>query len=112
MSERHLTKAEKYEAFRNYMFNELGITKEDIRAMIRDAVKEQVKLLINQTFGEFELKQMAKGEMVKRVDLLMGPRQYDSSGKMFEKIAAEVGKKFFEQGMKNMIQEDTENENW
>ena len=34
---------DKWVMFRNYMHNELGITKEDIRQWITDAVNEQVK---------------------------------------------------------------------
>ncbi len=37
------TKDDKWVMFRNYMHNELGITKEDIRMWINEAVKEEAK---------------------------------------------------------------------
>lgn len=49
-----MTQGEKYEMFRNFMFNELGVTKADIRTWIREAVKEQCDALIQQTFDKFD----------------------------------------------------------
>ena len=34
--------------FKNYMHNELGITKEDIREWIDDAVRDESRLLVEQ----------------------------------------------------------------
>lgn len=39
--------------FKNFMFNELGISKEDIRDWIKEAVHEEAQKLINNAF-EFE----------------------------------------------------------
>lgn len=47
---------EKWEMFKNYMHNELGITKDDIRAWIKEAAEEQAKRLVNQEFGKFNIK--------------------------------------------------------
>lgn len=44
----------KYAMFRNYMFNELQISKEDIRQWIKEAVAEQVTTLIRNTYGKFD----------------------------------------------------------
>ncbi|MCC7112136.1 MAG: hypothetical protein IT382_22775 [Deltaproteobacteria bacterium] len=38
----------KYRDFRNYMVNELGVTKEDIRQWTVDAIAEQVKGIVGQ----------------------------------------------------------------
>lgn len=46
---------EKWEMFKNYMHNELGITKDDIRAWIKEAAKEQAERLVNQEFGKFNI---------------------------------------------------------
>lgn len=39
---------DKWAMFKNYMHNELGITKEDIRTWITDAVKEEARRLVDQ----------------------------------------------------------------
>lgn len=49
-----MTKDDKYGLFRQFMFNELQITKEDIRTWIKEAVEQQVKKMLHKTFGDFE----------------------------------------------------------
>lgn len=44
---------EKWRMFRNYLHNTLGITKDDIRDWIQEAVNEQAKAMVHQTFGAF-----------------------------------------------------------
>lgn len=41
----------KWSMFRNFMFNELGITKEDIQEWIKEAVKEEAERLVNRGFS-------------------------------------------------------------
>jgi len=43
----------KWSMFKNYMHNELGITKDDIREWIQDAVEVEAKKLVHQTFSDF-----------------------------------------------------------
>jgi hypothetical protein len=45
----------KWLMFKNYMHNELGITKEDIRQWIEDAVKEQAERLVKKEFNNFDV---------------------------------------------------------
>ena len=45
----------KWLMFKNYMHNELGITKEDIRQWIEDAVQEQAERLVNKEFNSFDV---------------------------------------------------------
>ena len=45
----------KWLMFKNYMHNELGITKEDIRQWIEDAVKEQAEALVKNEFKSFDV---------------------------------------------------------
>lgn len=52
---RELMKNDKWLMFKNYMHNELGITKEDIHQWIRDAVKEEAERLVKQQFGNFNV---------------------------------------------------------
>ena len=54
---------DKWVMFRNYMHNELGITKEDIRQWITDAVNEQVKRLVANSFNSWNLKSMAEEQI-------------------------------------------------
>jgi hypothetical protein len=49
-----MTKDDKYGLFRQFMFNELQITKEDIRTWIKEAVEQQVEKMLHHTFGDFE----------------------------------------------------------
>lgn len=43
-------KDDKWVMFRNLVFNEMGITKEDIREWINDIVKEEAKKLVQDAF--------------------------------------------------------------
>ena len=58
-------KNDKWLMFKNYMHNELGITKEDIHEWIRDAVKEEAKNLVNQAYGNFSVYDAVKNEIYK-----------------------------------------------
>lgn len=48
-------KNDKWSMFKNYMHNELGITKEDIREWIDEAVREEARLLVAQAFKKFDI---------------------------------------------------------
>ena len=50
----------KWLMFKNYMHNELGITKEDIRQWIEDAVKEQAERLVKNEFKNFDVCNVVK----------------------------------------------------
>lgn len=56
-------KNEKWVMFRNLIFNEMGITKEDIREWIDEAVKEQAKLIVAETFARENPEAMIKREV-------------------------------------------------
>ena len=43
---------DKYLMFKNFMMNELGITKEDIRNQINESVKEEARKLAENSFKE------------------------------------------------------------
>ena len=63
-------KNEKWVMFRNYMENELGITKEDIRGWIDDAVRQEVKNVVNRTFRAFDPEAEARSQIARRIDLM------------------------------------------
>lgn len=46
---------DKWGMFKNYMHNELGVTKDDIRAWIKEAVHEEAIHLVNQQVGKFSV---------------------------------------------------------
>jgi hypothetical protein len=53
-------KNDKWLMFRNYMINELGITKEDIREWIQDAVRIEAKKMAEDTFSRENPEQMIR----------------------------------------------------
>ena len=50
----------KWLMFKNYMHNELGITKEEIRQWIEDAVREQAERMVKKEFDSFDTKNIVK----------------------------------------------------
>ena len=50
----------KWLMFKNYMHNELGITKEDIREWIQEAVENEAKRMVQQEFNSFDVKNVVK----------------------------------------------------
>lgn len=80
-------KDDKWVMFRNYMANELGITKEDIREWIMDAVHQEVEQVVNNAYGRCNLEDFIKKEI------------YDWSGwgrQFKDTIRQEVGKQLAE----------------
>ena len=53
-------KNDKWLMFRNYMINKLGITKEDIREWIQDAVRIEAKKMAEDTFSRENHEQMIR----------------------------------------------------
>ena len=53
-------KNDKWLMFRNYMINELGITKEDIREWIQDAVRIEAKKMAEDAFSRENPEQMIR----------------------------------------------------
>lgn len=50
--------------FKNYMHNELGITKDDIRTWLREAVQQQAALMLKNTFEEFDMDKFVKNHIL------------------------------------------------
>jgi len=46
---------DKYKMFKNYMYNELGITKEDIKNWVKEAVYEVAENYIEHQFNDYDL---------------------------------------------------------
>lgn len=75
------TKNDKWVMFRNYMHNELHITKEDIREWIEDSVKQEVRAVVEARFKSWDLKEITKNEIR---DILV--KDYDLKNRVYEQI--------------------------
>ncbi len=53
-------KENKWVMFKNYMHNELGITKEVIRQWIEDAVQKEAKRLVKHEFNNFDVEKIVE----------------------------------------------------
>lgn len=51
---------DKWLAFKNYLHNELGITKDDIRQWMKEAAEEQGRQLAEKAFAEFNIDRFAE----------------------------------------------------
>ena len=49
---------DKWTMFKNYMHNDLGISKDDIRAWVEEAVKAEATKIVNQTFKKFSVEDL------------------------------------------------------
>ena len=47
---------EKYKMFKQFMHNELGITKEDIREWVKESVREEAAKMVAKTYEDFDVK--------------------------------------------------------
>ena len=84
---------DKYKMFRNFMFNELGITKEDIRDWIQEAVKEEAHRLIMHTYNNFDVAAVLKRQLTDRYSPLRQDIISDCSKKLLETITLTISKK-------------------
>ena len=77
---------EKYKMFKQFMHNELGITKEDIREWVKESVREEAAKMIAKTYEDFDVKREIR-------DLINSP--YNSIRKnLLNACAAEIIKDF------------------
>lgn len=75
---------DKWLMFKNYMHNELGITKEDIRQWIEDAVKIQAEKLVKNEFNNFDIHKV--------VERVISDEQFFGSKNLKRDIAQELTK--------------------
>ena len=47
--------SEKYKMFKQFMHNELGITKEDIREWVKESVREEAAKMVAKTYEDFDM---------------------------------------------------------
>ena len=78
---------DKWKMFKNYMHNELGITKEDVRMWIEEAVKEQARALIAQEHKAFDVTNIVKG--------IVTEKKAFGDPHLIQDIKSEVAKQLF-----------------
>lgn len=81
-------KNDKWSMFKNYLHNELGITKEDIREWIDEAVRDEARKLVEQSFKTYSLRARID-DAIKDINL-WGQTNLKSA------ISAEVANRIFE----------------
>lgn len=79
---------DKWIMFKNYMHNELGITKEDIRQWIEEAVQKQAEALVNNEFKNFDVNRV--------VERVINDDKYFGSKNLKRDIAQELSKQIME----------------
>jgi len=79
---------DKWIMFKNYMHNELGITKEDIRQWIEEAVQEQAEALVNNEFKRFDVNKV--------VERVINDDKYFGSKNLKRDIAQELSKQIMD----------------
>ena len=57
-------KNDKWMMFKNYMHNELGITKDDIRAWLKEAVQSLAELMLQKTFDDFDMDKFVRNHIL------------------------------------------------
>lgn len=60
-------KNDKWSMFRNYMHNELGITKEDIREWIQEAVEIEARKMVDESFSKYSINDRISREIDKHI---------------------------------------------
>lgn len=64
----------KYKMFKNYMTNELGITKEDIQEWVQESVNQEVKKLVNQEYKKFSIEKVIENSILENENYFTGRR--------------------------------------
>ena len=61
-------KKDKYQMFKNFMLNELDITKEDIREWIKESCNEIATEMVEQAHGKFSIEETVKQLVIEQPD--------------------------------------------
>jgi hypothetical protein len=80
--------SEKYKQFRNYMTNELGITRADIEAW----TKESVAVEVNKKLGQINIDDLVKTAISKYSREALGISNYSGSSSLRTEIAEKLSK--------------------
>ena len=83
-----MSEADRYRAFCNLLFNELGITKSEIRGWVNEAVKQQAHNLIHQTNFEYLVKQSVQSHL--RSNVLQDIVRREAAGLLAKQLKVTV----------------------
>lgn len=75
--------------FKNFLHNELGISKDDIKEWIRESIKEECKNIVEQSYGTFNIKTFMKSEIEK----ILSDSQWYNHKTLTEEVYKEVAKR-------------------
>jgi len=78
----------KWLMFKNYMHNELGITKEDIREWIQEAVQQQAEKMVSNEFSNFDVQKVVKK--------MVTEDKFYGSESLKNEVRTELGKQILE----------------
>lgn len=81
---------DKYKMFKNFMFNELNISKEDIHEWVHEAVNEEAKRLVNQEYSKFSISDIISTQVFKNRDIFDSENSY----RLREDIKAKIAEYF------------------
>ena len=84
---------DKYKMFKNFMFNELGITKEDIRSWIQEAIEEEAHRLIMKTYNNFDIRSVLFNQLTDRYSPLRQDIISNCSKELLKTITLTIDKK-------------------
>ena len=90
-------KSKEYKAIKNFVHNELGLTKEDFISLMKDAVKDEAKAFVQRKFQESDLRyeEMAKLAITSEAKSILTGRQYGTnSDKMFAMVGKAIAEQF------------------
>lgn len=80
---------DKWLMFKNYIHNELGISKADIQDWLKDAVQQVAQNMVAEAFGKFDPQ--------KTVEDLVKSKEYWGSEALQKEIKAMIAEKIFSQ---------------
>ena len=82
----------KYKMFKNFMHNELQITKEDIIEWIREAIQEEVKNVVKSAYDKCDINDLIR----KNIKGLLEKNDWYQRDKMKDSVYTELAKQVFE----------------
>jgi hypothetical protein len=89
--------SKEYRAIKNFVHNELGLSKEDFTVLMREAVKAEAKAFVQRKFQESDLKyeELAKIAIEKEAKSILTGRQHGTNAdRMFSIIGKVVAEQF------------------
>ena len=78
---------DKYKMFKNFMHNELSISKDDIQEWIHESIKEEARKLIEHTYEDINIESVVRKEIK---ELILTSNWYDNRPELKDRIEKEV----------------------